>query len=260
MDYGALMGAKNIIVLWAVPRSRSTAFEKMMRNRGDHECFHEPFGEPWYSGPEALAPQRRRGAVESAYTFDEVTRRLRNAATRGPVFSKDFPHYILDRWDREVDGLTFSSGMRHSFLIRDPRRQVPSMYSKWPDLEERETGHREQRELFDRITHELGYPPPVVDADDLVNNPEGTVSAWCSGVGIDPDLSALSWEPSGDPTNYSFYDSGSWHENLARSSGIARLPEDYPIDHNHPAVAAIVERAMPHYENLYQHRLRPESP
>ena len=38
-----------ILVLWAVPRSTSTAFERMMKQRGDHEIAHEPFGEVWYS-------------------------------------------------------------------------------------------------------------------------------------------------------------------------------------------------------------------
>ena len=38
-----------VLVLWAVPRSTSTAFERMMSQRGDHTCVHEPFGEVWYS-------------------------------------------------------------------------------------------------------------------------------------------------------------------------------------------------------------------
>ena len=39
-----------VYVLWATPRSTSTAFEWMMRTRGDMACFHEPFGEAWYQG------------------------------------------------------------------------------------------------------------------------------------------------------------------------------------------------------------------
>lgn len=250
--------AFEILVLWAVPRSRSTAFEKMMRTRSDHECFHEPFGEPWYSGPEALAPEQRRNAVPSTYTYAEVTRRLRIAATKGPVFSKDFPHHVLHRWDSIIDGAPLASCMRHSFLIRDPRRQIASLYSKWPDLEERETGHEEQRELFDRLADEAGHPPPVVDADDLVADPERIITAWCNAVGITPDPNALRWEATGDPTNYSFYDDGSWHTKLADSTGIGQQVEDYPVDHTHPDIAAMVERAMVHYEHLHAHRLQGE--
>ena len=32
-----------ILVLWAAPRSRSTAFFRMMAERGDHTVLHEPF-------------------------------------------------------------------------------------------------------------------------------------------------------------------------------------------------------------------------
>ena len=46
-----------ILALWATPRSTSTAFEWMMRMRGDMTCFHEPFGEPWYQGEEPLWPR-----------------------------------------------------------------------------------------------------------------------------------------------------------------------------------------------------------
>ena len=46
-----------ILVLWATPRSTSTAFEWMMRQRGDMECFHEPFGEAWYQGENPLWPR-----------------------------------------------------------------------------------------------------------------------------------------------------------------------------------------------------------
>ena len=48
---------KKIVALWAVPRSTSTAFEWMMRQRGDMVCLHEPFGEAWYQGEEPRWPR-----------------------------------------------------------------------------------------------------------------------------------------------------------------------------------------------------------
>jgi hypothetical protein len=32
-----------MVMLWSVPRSRSTAFYRMMTKRGDFTGFHEPF-------------------------------------------------------------------------------------------------------------------------------------------------------------------------------------------------------------------------
>ena len=39
-----------ILALWATPRSTSTAFERVMSNRGDLTCLHEPFSEAFYYG------------------------------------------------------------------------------------------------------------------------------------------------------------------------------------------------------------------
>ncbi len=244
-----------ILVLWAVPRSRSTAFEKVMRTRGDHQCFHEPFGEPWYSGPEAKAPPQRRSAVPSSYTFDDVVRRLRGAAESGPVFIKDFPHYVLDRWDGLTDAAPLHAGMIHSFLIRDPRQQIVSMRHKWPDLLEWETGHAEQWALFERLHRELGTPPPVIDADDLVDDPDGTMAAWSAAVGIDHRPEALQWDSTDSTTEFSFYDGGSWHEQLARSTTLARQDESYSVDATHPDIADMIARATPRYAALHRHRL-----
>ena len=37
-----------VIFLWAHPRSMSTAIERIMRERGDLECLHEPFLHYYY--------------------------------------------------------------------------------------------------------------------------------------------------------------------------------------------------------------------
>jgi len=37
-----------IIALWSIPRSLSTAFERLMMQRGDFKVFHEPFSYFFY--------------------------------------------------------------------------------------------------------------------------------------------------------------------------------------------------------------------
>jgi hypothetical protein len=92
-----------ILALWAVPRSTSTAFEWMMRQRGDMKCFHEPFGEAWYQGEAPRWPRVTADSVRTPrLTPDTVLATLKKAASRGPVFSKDFPHYIAEIWTDEL--------------------------------------------------------------------------------------------------------------------------------------------------------------
>ena len=125
-----------ILVLWAVPRSTSTAFEWMMRVRGDMQCFHEPFGEPWYQGENPMWPRLQPDSLRTpGLTLESVWETLQAAAKKGPVFSKDFPHYIDHMWND-----AFLSHFNHSFLIRDPAKTITSMYKHWSDFVLKECG------------------------------------------------------------------------------------------------------------------------
>ena len=211
-----------ILVLWATPRSTSTAFEWMMRMRGDLACFHEPFGEAWYKGEDARWPRIRPDSERvPGLNFASIWDNLLTAAAQGPVFSKDFPHYVEHLWTDE-----FLDHFNHSFLIRDPAKVTTSMYKHWPDFELKEVAFVEQRELFDRLCDRLGEAPPVIDSDDLLEDPFGMVEAYCNAVGIPYLEEALSWEP-GDRDEVSWYDGGSWHANLRDSDGLKPQPRRY---------------------------------
>ena len=97
---------------------------------------------------------------------------------RDRCFSKDFAHYIAHLWTPE-----YISNFRHSFLIRDPAKVLPSFRSKMGRFEEGEVGFAELRELFDRVVDHTGEIPPVVDSDDLLVNPVGIVRRLLPGRG-----------------------------------------------------------------------------
>ncbi|MDH3634170.1 MAG: sulfotransferase family protein [Gammaproteobacteria bacterium] len=240
-----------ILVLWATPRSTSTAFEWMMRMRGDMTCFHEPFGEAWYQGEDARWPRIKPDTPRTpGLTFDSVWQELKLAAGKGPTFSKDFPHYIEHLWSDE-----FLDHFNHSFLIRDPAKVATSMYKHWPDFVLKEIAFVEQRALFDRMTDKLGRPLPIIDSDDLLENPHGIVRAYCNAVGITYMEEALSWEP-GQRDEVSWYDGGSWHANLRDSTGLKPQPRQYiDISETPDRVREIYETVLPHYQHLYQCRI-----
>lgn len=244
-----------IIALWAVPRSTSTAFEWMMRQRGDLDCLHEPFGEAWYQGEEPFWPRWKEGdKTTPGLTLQSVWDDIRERAERGPVFIKDFPHYISHMWDPD-----FLSHFRHAFLIRDPALTITSMYDKWPDFDAGETGFPEQRALFDLLTALHRTPPPVIDSNDLLENPERTVKAFCEAVDIPFIEAALTWSPGTDAGEYSWWDGGSFHENLKNSTGLRPQKRKYVEMSEAPARVRQVHRRMkPHYDRLHAQRLRPQ--
>jgi hypothetical protein len=224
----------------------------MMRQRGDMECFHEPFGEAWYQGEEPLWPRATEDSVRTpGLTLGSVLETLQDCARKGPVFSKDFPHYIAHLWNDDLLEL-----FNHSFLIRDPAKTITSMYHKWPDFHEKEVGFAEQRELFDRLCDKYGEAPPVLDSDDLLENPEMMVERWCDAVQIPFIPAALNWEP-GARDEVSWWDGGSFHANLRNSDGLkAQIRKYIDIAEAPDRVKQIHQLVLPHYQHLYAHRLR----
>ena len=241
-----------IHVLWAVPRSTSTAFEWMMRQRGDLNCLHEPFGEAWYQGEDPLWPRVQADSVRTpGLTLESVWQNLQQLATQGPVFSKDFPHYICQMWNAQM-----LSRFNHSFLIRDPAKTITSMYKHWPDFHIKETGFVEQRQLFDILCDQNGSAPPILDSDDLLADPHKMVELWCNAIGIEYIASALSWEP-GARDEVSWWDGGSFHENLRNSDGLKAQQRRYVKTADLPdRVKRIYDIVLPHYQYLYAQRLQ----
>jgi len=247
-----MTSGRKILALWAVPRSTSTAFEWMMRMRGDMTCFHEPFGEVWYQGESPDWPRLQPDSVRTpGLTYQSAWAALRAAAADGPVFVKDFPLYLDALWSDD-----FFDCFTHSFIIRDPAKTLASMYRHWPDFHIKETGFAEQRALFDHLASKSCAPPPVIDSDDLLEDPAGMVAAWCQAVGIDFIEEALRWAP-GARDEVSWWDGGAFHENLRNSQGLEPQPRTHvDIAAAPPRVQDACKVTRPHYDHLFAHRLR----
>ena len=231
------------LLLWATPRTLSTAFERMMIERGDHAVWDEPFSVPYYFGPDRRSA--RFALTEPDATVERVAHGI--LAHPGPLFVKDMAYQALPGPDDEL-----LTGARHTFLIRDPARALVSYARKWPDITEEEAGYRAQRELFDRVTRLRGTEPVVIDGEDLRADPPAFVSAWCDRVGLDPRSDALQWEPGMQPQWERWRD---WYAGVARSTGFVPPEDGPPPRASERRIADLVDRCRPHYEALAVHRL-----
>ena len=130
------------------------------------------------------------------------------------------------------------------------------MYDKWPDFHEGEVGFPEQRALFDLLTALNGTPPPVIDSGDLLEQPHAMTEAFCTAVNIPFMPDALTWQPGGDPGAHSWWDGGSFHKNLARSTGLMPQKRKYvELSDTPPRVQQVYRRMKPHYDRLHAHRI-----
>ncbi len=234
-----------------------------MRMRGDMTCFHEPFGEAWYLGPEARAPRLGGGPPKRPdLTFAAVFETLRSAALERAVFSKDMPQFTDHLWNDD-----FLGSFRHSFLIRDPVKVLSSMersYAKQGAAERftrTEMGFDAQRRLFDLLCERNGSPPPVIDSDDLLADPERMVARYCEEIGVPFVAEALSSEP-GDRSEVLWYDpdGSNFHDRLMRSDGLKPQPrQDVAVDSLPAEVRPLHDVFREHYDHIHPHRLASRS-
>ena len=162
------------------------------------------------------------------------------------------PQYTDHLWSEDFLGL-----FKHSFLIRDPAKVLTSVYKNWPEFAAKEIGFEEQRALFDRLWERDGRAPPVIDSDDLMEDPTGVVEAYCAAVGIPFLPEALSWEP-GARAEVLWYDKEQvWHKNLINSDGLKPQPrKTVDITETPDWVQEMHAAFLPHYEHLRAQRLR----
>lgn len=239
------------LTLWATPRSTSTAFEWMMRQRGDFRCFHEPFNELYYYGEDRRSKRDASVAARPGHTYASVWSDLIEQAEQTNLFLKDFvysvAHFLTDEM---LDRMT------HTFLIRDPRRVIQGIHHHWPDCTFEELGFESLNRLFQRTASRLGQTPVVISSDDLLSYPKATTRAYCQAVGIEFIEQALSWE-SGERKEVSWYGEGigPWHDALRESKGIEAPKTTYPPIEDNPQLMELYHRCLPHYQELLAHRL-----
>jgi hypothetical protein len=158
----------------------------------------------------------------------------------------------------------------HSFIIRHPAKAVTSLWSKscidtsgtgYTYFDPVEAGFIQMAQMYDHLLA-LGAPPPaIIDADDILEDPEGVLSAYSDRVGMPFDAAMLSWELGPVPELQSSW--SGWTEDVQTSGRVRRRESrsEIPLLHDLPElVIQTIAEAMPIYERLYALRVRSAVP
>lgn len=133
----------------------------------------------------------------------------RGVATKGDTAITNGHHHEKEARNPTVVPDSLLSKYHFTFLIRHPRSAVPSYYrctvpplssiTGFDTFDPAEAGYHELRLFFDylRSSRQIGPGSKVdicvVDADDLLNNPTGTVEAYCRFIGMPFSQNMLKW-------------------------------------------------------------------
>jgi hypothetical protein len=240
---------KNIrIAMWSGPRNISTAMMRAWGNRDDTVVIDEPF----YAFYLEATGIRHPAAGEVIATGETDWRKV-VAHLIGPVpnhkrifFQKHMTHHLLSQVDREWLG-----AVTNCFLIRHPREVIVSYVKKREDPVLEDLGFVQQAEIFDLVRTRTNAVPPVIDAKDVLQNPERILKLLCEAVGVQFSASMLSWTPGLRNTDGIW--AKHWYGEVAKTTSF----QSHRATHNEVPVRfhEIYEHCRECYEQLYRYRL-----
>ncbi|MEP7013950.1 MAG: HAD family hydrolase [Verrucomicrobiota bacterium] len=241
------------IAMWSGPRNISTAMMRSWDNRSDTVVIDEPFYAYYLK-----ATGKKHPGTKDVIAAGETEWRKVVAQMTGPVpesrpknlshifFQKQMTHHLLPEVDRQWLG-----AMTNCFLIRDPREVILSYIKRREDPTLEDLGFVQQAEIFDYVREQAKGVPAVVDAKDVLENPEGILRLLCGAVDVEFNESMLFWPPGLRETDgvWAKY----WYDDVARSTSFQ--PYRAKSGEVSPHLREIHARCRECYERLYEFRL-----
>lgn len=232
---------------WSGPRNVSTALMRSFAQRSDTRAFDEPLYGHYLFTTRAPHP----GLEELIEILETDSGKVIRDLILGPcdrdvMFFKQMVHHLTP----DVD-LGFLNRCVNVLLIRDPAEVIASLVNQLPEPTMRDVGLERQVQLF-RDLRARGQDPPVVDARQLLLDPEPVLRELCRTVGIPWDPAMLSWPPGPQPEDgvWAKY----WYDNVHSSTGFQPYRERSRQVPDH--CRELLERCRSHYNELIPHAIR----
>ena len=236
------------VAMWSGPRNISTALMRSWENREDTTVSDEPFYGAYLKETGLDHPGRDEIVEVMESDWENVVKFI-----TGPIpdsktiwYQKQMAHHMLADWS-----LDWLEKVTNCFLIRDPKEVILS-YSKKFEIRSLDLlGYRRQAEIFDLVKEITGEIPIVLDAKDVLSNPEGILKKMCNRLRIPFSGRMLSWlkgkrDSDGVWGKY-------WYQSVENSTGFKPyMPNDEPLL---AELISAYNQCKPLYERLYRFRL-----
>ncbi len=244
------------IAMWSGPRNISTAMMRAWENRADTVVVDEPLyafylhatGKAHPMAGEVIAA----GETDWRKVADGLVGNLSPAGRQDPshlevFYQKQMTHHLLPEVKRD-----WLASLTNCFLIRDPAEVIVSYLKKNENPSAEDLGFPQQAEIFEFVCARSGLVPPVIDARDVLQNPEHIMRRLCETLGIEFDPAMLSWpaglrESDGVWAKY-------WYGEVKTSTGFA--PYRVRCAEVPPRFKDVEARCRESYELLRAHCLR----
>ena len=241
---------KTIVAMWSGPRNLSTAMMRAFENRNDTEVLDEPFYAHYLSATGLDHPGRDMIIDSQSTDWNEVVDMCTNSDLQErPIwYQKHMAQHNLEGFD-----ISWVKDVTNCLLIRDPKYVIASYGKKFPIEDERLLGYIQQTEIIEFLEKENGMVPPIIDADDILRDPEIMLKKLCQKIGIDFSLTMVSW-PKGPRESDGIW-APYWYEGVQDSTGFQ--PYAYREVILDDDLIEIYDNCMNYYDAIHQKRIRP---
>ncbi|MCB0795933.1 MAG: sulfotransferase family protein [Flavobacteriales bacterium] len=233
------------IHLISTPRNVSTALMYSFAQRRDTRVVDEPFYAYYLERSGAQHPGRTEVLSAMPIAIEEIMDQLDREDDREHLFMKGMGHHL--------DGVPIEllAEWTSLFFIRDPKQLIASFAQVIPDPTMRDIGSEMLVTLHSAL-RKAGGRTLVLDSADLVREPEGTLAALCTELGMPFDRAMLQWRAGPRPEDgiWAKY----WYANVHRTNGFMAQPtsqRELPEQ-----CRPLYEAALPYFEELRQYAIR----
>lgn len=238
-----------VIHQWSAPRSLSTSLMYSFAQRDDMEVLDEPLYANYLRVTGAERPYRDQLLGQTDSDVNKVVKDV--IFGPGKTKYRHCKHIAKQRLPNLTNDLMKKG--KHFILIRNPLNILPS-FGKVVPPSFSELGLADLVSIYSELC-ELGNPPPVVDSDDLLEDPEAVLHGLCQDLGIPFQKSMLKWEPAPMPEDGIW--APWWYGNVHKSTGF-KAPKQYPSAFP-LALYDLLEQSLPFYNMLRHHKRRTTS-
>jgi hypothetical protein len=234
--------------MWSGPRNISTAMMRAWENRDDCCVVDEPFYACYLDVTGIRHPMRDAVLASQPRDWREVMGDL-SAPLPGRCrlqYQKHMTHHMVVPLDA-----AWLTTVRHAFLIRDPFEMVASYAQKRGEVTVDDLGLENEVEIYERVQESTGQEPPVIEASDVLRQPEAALRRLCLALEVPFSEKMLSW-PSGLRDSDGVW-APHWYNTVAQSTGFAAYTTSAVALPEH--LRAVAEACRPHYEFLRARKL-----
>eukprot|EP01084_Bolivina_argentea_P231117 389833_1 len=263
------------VALWTPPRCCGTAFTRCISQLSGVKIFNEPYLEPFYFGEKRVSHGMENDgmsldttSVLKAYgtskSLEQITYELIDDYDDCyAVFFRNHAYHVIHHNKFVPKGLL--NIYTNTFMIRHPENQIksayrtktnPEVFGERSEFDPNSVGWKELFEMFSLVTNELKQEVIVVDAYDMMKEPEDILKQYCELTGLKYHKNILNWSDEIDGVwNYA----DAIHGQLKQSKTFWSNSIEYDVEYPR-IVYECIEEAMPYYQELSKCKLIAQKP